>query len=136
MTAMFSLTKRVRFCYGHRLLGHKGKCRHLHGHNGSVEVTLEAPELDSTGMVADFGSVAQALERIIDEDLDHRTLLCEKDPLVEVLRREGEPVLTLPGDPTAENLARHVFGRCRGLDIPVRRVRFWETPTSSAAYSE
>ena len=35
---MFSVTKRIEFCYGHRLLNYDGVCRHPHGHNAVVEI--------------------------------------------------------------------------------------------------
>ena len=35
---MYSVTKRVEFCYGHRLLDYDGPCRHPHGHNAVVEI--------------------------------------------------------------------------------------------------
>ena len=51
---MFSVTREISFCYGHRLLNYNGKCKHLHGHNGKAVITLEAPTLDQLGMVMDF----------------------------------------------------------------------------------
>ena len=44
---MFRVTREITFCYGHRLLNYDGKCRHLHGHNGRADQTLEAPPLDA-----------------------------------------------------------------------------------------
>ena len=37
---MFSVSREITFCYGHRLLNYSGKCRHLHGHNGKAIITL------------------------------------------------------------------------------------------------
>ena len=54
---MFRVTREIRFCYGHRLLGHAGKCRFLHGHNGRAVVVLESAATDALGMVVDFGAV-------------------------------------------------------------------------------
>ena len=51
---MYSVTRELTFCYGHRLLNYDGKCRHLHGHNGRAVITLSAPALDGLGMVVDF----------------------------------------------------------------------------------
>ena len=42
---MYRISKQISFCYGHRLLEHAGKCRHLHGHNARAVITLEAPDL-------------------------------------------------------------------------------------------
>ena len=37
---MYSVTKRIDFCYGHRLLDYDGVCKHPHGHNALVEVDV------------------------------------------------------------------------------------------------
>ena len=54
---MFKVTKHIDFCYGHRLLNYDGQCRHLHGHNGRVEVDIESEKLDERGMVHDFSDI-------------------------------------------------------------------------------
>ena len=51
---MITCTRRIQFCAGHRVMGHEGKCRNLHGHNYVVFVTAQADELDSVGRVIDF----------------------------------------------------------------------------------
>ena len=68
------VTKTVDFCYGHRLMEYDGKCRHLHGHNGLLEVDLEADSLDSLGMVMDFTRVSDIVKGWVDENLDHKAL--------------------------------------------------------------
>ncbi|MFH1725574.1 MAG: 6-carboxytetrahydropterin synthase [Elusimicrobiota bacterium] len=131
---MYSVAKTIHFCYGHRLLDYAGQCRHLHGHNGLVEIAVEKAELDRLGMVMDFDAIRTAAKRWIDEELDHKMILNEADPLVPVLREHGQVVVTLKGNPTAEAIARHVFDHCRAEGLPVASVRIWETPTSSALY--
>jgi 6-pyruvoyltetrahydropterin/6-carboxytetrahydropterin synthase len=127
-------SKFVDFCYGHRIPGHGGKCRHLHGHNARVEIECEGP-LDELGMVVDFLEIKRLVSAWIDEHWDHRMILQRGDPLVEQLRAQGEPVFELEGPTTAENLARHLFGVARDAGLPVSAVRFWETPDSVASYS-
>ncbi|MBY0228204.1 MAG: 6-carboxytetrahydropterin synthase, partial [Gemmataceae bacterium] len=90
---MFSVTREITFCYGHRILGHAGKCRHLHGHNGRVAVTLEAESLDALGMVADFGTIKDTVGKWIAERLDHRMILKRGDPALPALEALGEPVV-------------------------------------------
>ena len=58
--AMFTVSREIDFCYGHRLLNYEGKCRHLHGHNGRVILSFDAAGLDSHGMVVDFNEVKRA----------------------------------------------------------------------------
>lgn len=130
------VTRTIDFCYGHRLLDYDGKCRHLHGHNGLLEVDVESGELDARGMVVDFGEVRDRVKGWIDENLDHRMLLCREDPVVPLLTGAGEPLYLMDENPTAENIARHIFREVRRQGLQVSEVRLWETPFSYATYRE
>jgi len=132
---MYCVTKRLDFCYGHRLLNHEGMCRHLHGHNAMVEIDITAETLDARDMVVDFADIKRAVKAWIDRELDHKMILREDDPLVEVLRAQGEPVYTIESNPTAERLATLIFETATGLGFNVSAVRLWETPGSCASYS-
>ncbi|GAB6068733.1 6-carboxytetrahydropterin synthase QueD [Methylothermus subterraneus] len=132
----YFVTKEVRFCYGHRLLNHPGRCRHLHGHSVKAAVTASADRLDERGMVCDFGELKQAVAEFVKEKLDHTLLLHEADPLVPLLRAAGERFLALPEHPTAEVLARLIFEHVRAKGYPVVEVALWETDDSYACYRE
>ena len=131
---MFTVSREIDFCYGHRLLNYPGKCRHLHGHNGRVIISFEAPELDARGMVMDFSEIKGVVSRWIDENLDHRMILNRTDPAVPVLEKLGEPMYLIDVNPTAENIARLIFDVARQHDLPVVDVRMWETPHCYARY--
>jgi 6-pyruvoyltetrahydropterin/6-carboxytetrahydropterin synthase len=131
---MFRVTREIDFCYGHRLLNYDGKCKHLHGHNGKVVVTLQSDALDPRGMVFDFGEIKRSLSVWIDEVLDHRMILHQDDPAVPLMRQLGEPIFLMDRNPTAENIARLIFERARDLGLPVVEVRLWETPHCFATY--
>jgi len=131
---MFTISRELDFCYGHRLLNHAGKCRHLHGHNGRVELVFETPELDARGMVVDFSEIKRVVGGWIDEHLDHRMILDRSDPAVAALRELGEPMFLLDANPTAENIARAIFEFARGQGFPIVEVRLWETPRCAATY--
>ncbi len=131
---MFRVSEEVRFCYGHRLMAYVGRCARVHGHNARVEVVLSAETLDHQGFVTDFGAVEAAARDYIDETLDHRLLLRDDDPLVPVLQRAGEVFVSLPCNPTAENLARMIYDHLSAKGFPVSSVRFWETESSLAVY--
>ncbi len=133
---MFKVTKTIDFCYGHRLLHYEGKCRHLHGHNGKIEVDIELPTLDGRGMVQDFSDIKNVLKKWVDETLDHQLILCKDDPVAPVLRERGEKFLTIDDNPTAENIARMIYNYARANGLPVSEVRLWETPTSCAGYRQ
>ena len=125
----------LTFCYGHRIQGHAGPCRHLHGHSARVEVECRGP-LDELGMVVDFARIKEALEGWILAHWDHRMILQRGDPMVAVLKEKGEPVFELDGPPTAENMAAHLFGVAEDAGLPVTTVRVWESDTSVAGYGE
>ncbi len=131
---MYRVTKIIDFCYGHRLLDYDGKCRYLHGHNGRVEIELSSERLDRLGMVRDFNEIKQAIQAWIDRELDHKMLLCRKDPVLPVLQELGEPVFVLEGNPTAEAIAELIFTYTASQGFPVTGVRLWETERSFADY--
>jgi len=132
---MFSVTREITFCYGHRLLGYNGKCRHLHGHNGKVVITLATEELDKLGMVVDFGHLKRVVGNWIDQTLDHRMLLHRDDPVLPLLRSQGEPVYVMDANPTAENIARIIYEYVASQGFPVVEVKLWETETCCASYA-
>ncbi len=133
---MFNVSRDIHFSYGHRLLEHPGKCAHLHGHNGRAQVEVSSEKLNSQGMVIDFDEIRKSVGQWIKDTLDHKTFLQEKDPLVEPLKKAGEPIVLMKNPPTAENIARMIFQEARSLSIPVSRVTLWETADSFASYHE
>jgi 6-pyruvoyltetrahydropterin/6-carboxytetrahydropterin synthase len=132
---MFRVTREITFCYGHRLLNYDGKCRHLHGHNGKAVLTLESPELDSLGMVMDFSRIKRVVQTWIDDNLDHRMLLHQNDPVLPFLRQQSEPVFVMDVNPTAENIAKLIHDYAVAQGFPVTEVRLWETESCYATYS-
>ena len=132
---MYSVTKRVEFCYGHRLLDYDGPCRHPHGHNAVVDIEVTAATLDAQNMVIDFSDLKAQVKSWIDRELDHRMILRHDDPLLPALRELGEPVYVLESNPTVERIARLIFEAARERGLSVARVTVWETPTPSATYA-
>ena len=130
------VTRAIEFCYGHRLLDYDGKCRHLHGHNGVLEVDIESESLNALGMVMDFTEVRDRVKGWVDANLDHKMVLCKRDPVVPVLSDMGEPLYLLDENPTAENISKHVYDQVREHGLDVVEVRLWETPSSYAVYRE
>ena len=130
----YSVTRIIHFCYGHRLLRYQGKCRYPHGHNGRVEIELSAEALDRLGMVEDFTEIKRAIQGWIDQCLDHKMILCRKDPALPMLRKLGEPFFVIEDNPTAENIAKLIYREAARLGFPVTAVRLWETESSCATY--
>ncbi len=131
---MYSVTKRIDFCYGHRLLDYDGVCKHPHGHNAIAEIEIRAEALDARNMVADFNDIKAQVKGWIDRELDHKMILRQDDPLVPMLKSIGEPMFLLESNPTVERIARLIFDVTREQGLSVARVTVWETPTSWATY--
>lgn len=142
---MNAIVCRIPFSYGHRLAGYNGRCAHLHGHNGVAEVVLERDVLDETGFVVDFGEVKMRVGRWIDENWDHALIVWEDDPVAQAVVRALESGLSQPrvcwlgANPTAENMAAHLFRVAAalmpvGIGLRVRAVRVWETDKGCAEY--
>ena len=131
---MYQVTRVIHFCYGHRLMNYPGKCRHLHGHNGQVEIELSQETLDRRGMVVDFDDIKRTIQTWIDEELDHKMLLRHDDPALATLQQLGEPLHVMQDNPTAEHIAKLIFDYARSRQLPATAVRLWETRHSFASY--
>jgi 6-pyruvoyltetrahydropterin/6-carboxytetrahydropterin synthase len=124
---MYVVTKRIEFCYGHRLLDYDGVCKHPHGHNAVAEIDVRTDQLDNRNMVADFSDIKRLVKGWIDRELDHKMILREDDPLVGPLKQLGEPMYLLESNPTVERIARLIFEKTHELGFRVVAVRVWET---------
>jgi 6-pyruvoyltetrahydropterin/6-carboxytetrahydropterin synthase len=131
---MFRVSREINFCYGHRLLNYAGKCRYLHGHNGRAIITIESKTLDERGMVLDFTEIKQVVSTWIDDNLDHRMLLHQSDPVVPILRGLGEPLFLMDENPTAENIAKLIYEFTASRGFPIVECCLWETPNCYATY--
>jgi len=134
--SMYLVTKRIDFCYGHRLLDYDGVCKHPHGHNAMVEVDVRTDRLDKRNMVADFSDIKKIVKGWIDRELDHKMILRHDDPLVKPLQALGEPIYILDSNPTVERIAKLIFDKSHEQGLDIVAVRVWETPTSRTEYSE
>lgn len=122
---MFTISKEFAFSASHQLHGlPKGhQCGRLHGHNYVVEVELQAPYLDPTGFVLDYGALAP-FKDWLDATYDHKHL----NEFME--------------QPTAEVMAHSMHGVAERLldGVPktapwrVSAVRVRETPKTCAEY--
>lgn len=144
---MTTCTRRLRFCAGHRVMGHEGPCRQLHGHNYVVLVTAEGPKLDAIDRVIDFAVLKDRVGRWIDDHWDHGFILNERDKALLTMFEsfripEGDAtapakLYRLPLNPTAEGLAIHLLhhvcpGVLKDTGVRVTRVRVWETENCHA----
>lgn len=126
----------MHFCYAHRLMNYPGKCAQLHGHNSIVRVEFAGESLDEQGILIDFDKIRSLVNTFLDEQLDHQTILWEKDPLVGILEKAGQKVHAMKHQPSAENMAKLIYDYVKQNHLPVSSVKVWETPTSCAEYVE
>ncbi|MBN1794815.1 MAG: 6-carboxytetrahydropterin synthase [Candidatus Omnitrophica bacterium] len=131
---MYSVTKKMRFSYAHRLLNYRGKCELLHGHNGVAEITLSSEGLDKEDMVYDFTTIKAVVSEWVAEHLDHKILLRKGDPLLPVLKEHGQACFVMDSNPTAERIAQTIFDVALSKGLPVSEVTVWETESSCATY--
>ena len=118
------------------MLNYAGKCRFLHGHNGTAVIAIESPTLDERGMVLDFSDIKKVVSNWIDENLDHRMILHKDDPARGALEKLGEPLFLLDMNPTAENIAKLIFDYTRSQGFPIVECNLWETPRCFATYRD
>ena len=134
-----TIMRRVAFNAGHRLLGHEGMCRYLHGHNYVAEFHVRADTLDEVGRVADFSELKSRLKGWVDEHWDHGLVLWEDDANAIAAARAMDPprYFLLPGNPTAEAMADYLLtvacpAALEGLDVECVKVVLWESSETCA----
>lgn len=104
----YSATRYHDISCGHRVYGHEGKCRHLHGHNYRIHFTCTAHTLDGVGRVIDFSEIKERLCMWVEENWDHRFLVWLHDPAKHFLQEIDSKVVVVPFNPTAENMAEYL----------------------------
>lgn len=121
-------------------------------------VKWEPDQGHGTGHFGDleFGAIKKSFRAHLDEQYDHRLLLNASDPFagpifrLETMPGGGEFVMPeegvatkqefLPGlaptigDPTTENIARWIYEWAQGEQMPVAKVKVWETSVNMAMF--
>ncbi|MFI5342852.1 MAG: 6-pyruvoyl trahydropterin synthase family protein [Chlamydiales bacterium] len=137
---MISITRKLEFDAGHRVMNHESKCATLHGHRYVIEITAEADALDSIGRVIDFSVLKARIGTWIDENWDHNVIIFheDKETLAALcsIPRKKEPWVA-HWNPTAENMAEYLLSvvcplKLFATGVLVTKVRVWETPNCYA----
>ncbi len=136
---VLSIMRRFTFCAGHRLVGHEGKCRNLHGHNYVLEVFVTGQEQDEVGRILDFKMLKNRVNDWLDENWDHSFVLWKQDLNGLAAIRSSEPhrIYELESNPTAENMAIHFLKEVcprilEGSGASAYKVRLWESEETCA----
>lgn len=148
---MYTATRYHDISCGHRVVGHEGKCRHLHGHNyrihffcrptGMVQQgqNIVRRQLDQVGRVVDFSVIKRLLCEWLEENFDHRMLIWSNDPDRAALEAIDETVVIVNFNPTAENIAKFLVEdlgpiRLEDTGVELYKVVVEETRKCSASY--
>lgn len=118
---MYNIKIEAHFSSAHNLVGYKGKCEELHGHNWKVEVAVCSNKLDKTGMVMDFKDLKMRVNKILDK-LDHKYL-----NKISYFKKVN---------PTSENIAEYIYNCLKAEVVGLSSVTVWESENSAATYQE
>ncbi|MGB8309322.1 MAG: 6-carboxytetrahydropterin synthase [Methanoregula sp.] len=131
-----AIYKEVQIDASHRLLHYQGKCANLHGHRWKIEVWIEGEPDAKTGILLDYNVIKESIGKY-----DHQIILNCDDPMVASIEK-FQHVLTTPGDPTSELLAR-IFKEdlediclVQRIAAHVIKIRVWESPNCYAEIAE
>jgi 6-pyruvoyltetrahydropterin/6-carboxytetrahydropterin synthase len=124
---MFEVSVQQTFAAGHALRNYKGKCENVHGHNYRIQITVTGEQLNSIGLLVDFGDVKREMREVINR-LDHQFI--NDLPPFDVI------------NPSAENLAKYFYDEVSRavaagnpeVAVKISQVTVWETDTSLAVY--
>ncbi len=132
-------TVSVSFTGAHRLVAVDIPCQALHGHFYRVDLTFESEKLDDGGMVIEFDSAKQKIQKWFADNWDHNIILHKSDKeLGEAISRiTGQKIFYLDFNPTAENLGQYLMNVVcpelyKGTGARVSRIHMQETPEYSA----
>ena len=111
----------------HRQPFHNGRCSRLHGHSWSITLTFASDKLDSNGFVVDFGEL-HYISDWIDEHLDHGTIVCANDPMIENIRsisKQGLLKIVEIESASCEGIAIYLFHTFNELVRKKTNNRAW-----------
>ncbi len=120
---MFELKILTDFAAAHQLTMVTEKCENLHGHNWQVEVCVAGKELNSAGVLIDFGELKALVGEIV-ADLDHKFL---------------NDLAVFNNNPSSERIAVYIADRLSSMlpdnGIHVSRIAVWESNDACATYT-
>lgn len=124
---MFELKVKSRFAGAHQLTMVGQKCENLHGHNWKVEVCVKGENLNSAGVLADFGDIKKAVRKVVEGELDHKFL--------------NELTMFEDMQPTSERIAVYIAHSVQKIldqeleePVKVSKVMAWESDDACATY--
>jgi 6-pyruvoyltetrahydropterin/6-carboxytetrahydropterin synthase len=143
--AIIRLTKIFHFDTGHALAGYDGKCRNVHGHSYTLEVTvagvpIQDPNHVKFGMVIDFGDLKEIVKKYVIDDYDHALVLNKNTVYKEIgefLKERNHHILLVDFQPTGEMMIQDMAKRIQThlpANVSLHHLRLYETGTSYAEW--
>ncbi len=135
---MYRLVVSRKFDAAHKIDGHMGRCRHIHGHSWKVDIAFSGQVLNDLGILYDFKDMKLLVDKILDV-YDHSLIVREDKE--GILRNQSSRIIELGCNPTAENLARIIYRDLKETLktmkwIDVEWVRVWESDNAYAEFTE
>ena len=137
---MYRATKEFKRDMAHRLPTHEWKCWNVHWHTYKALITIQWEHLQEewpeTGMLKDFWNF-QPIKEWRDKNRDHAYVWRSDDIVIQLLWKEWWRTYSMLDNPTAENMAKLLYEKCKELLewVNIDKVIIYETPTSFAEYS-
>lgn len=132
------ICRESKFHMAHRLLEHKGKCFHLHGHTYRLLVYVIGDIGVNNGMVLDFSDLDKRISSVTDM-LDHAVMVSDRDiSLRSAMRILDTRFVPISGESTAENMVIWLWGNIKSMlrnsGVVLDRLVLFETDKSSVIY--
>ena len=116
---MYIIRKEFACSSAHKLSGlpPEHPCSRPHGHNYIIVAELSSVKLNAIGFVQDYRELDD-IKKWIDDTMDHRDL---------------NQIFVF--NPTAENMAKHIFDKFKDSHPLLSAIEVSETPKTNARYT-
>lgn len=133
---------KIEFDSSHRVIGHNGKCKLLHGHRYVLIVSFTSKKLTKEGFVEDFSVLKSYIKEWIDIHFDHNCILSREDKILgeSIASITKQKIYYLDSNPTVENILIHLAKKLPEVILPIDNInslviselQLYETPNCSA----
>jgi len=134
---MYTIRKKFKFEMAHQLdMAYSKACsEQIHGHSYICEMFFKGGELDESGMIIDFGEVKDKIKNYINS-WDHSLVMPNTMPkqYIKCLKKYNKNLKIVNYNPTAENMARDIYGYVKSFFPQCCKIRLHETDTGYAEY--
>ncbi|MFO8128777.1 MAG: 6-carboxytetrahydropterin synthase QueD [Bacteroidales bacterium] len=137
------ITKQFTFEMAHVLRNYDGPCKNIHGHSYKLDVTVAGTPNDHEnspkyGMVMDYKDLKDIVKDNVLNNFDHALLISEKYdmPTIQQLQKDFEKTITVPYQPTTENLLLEIAAKLKKLLPPGMQLFKLKLRETATAYAE